>query len=181
MTQKPQSKLTQGRLKELLTYEPLTGLFRWRIHRSRGARAGEPAGHVTSEGYVRITIDGGRYLAHRLAWLYMMGEWPAELVDHRDVNTGNNRWSNLRAATKSQNKMNEKTRRDNRTGLKGVHYREFVVYRNGSKAKRLSPFAAVIKEGHKQKTIGYFRTAEQAHAAYCERASQLFGEFARAA
>ena len=76
--------ITQARLKELLTYDPETGYFTRNVN-VKGANAGERAGTITAKGYIAIGIDRKHYLAHRLAFLYMTGEWPKELVDHKDT------------------------------------------------------------------------------------------------
>ena len=111
--------LTQARLKEVLHYDPLTGLFTWRVTKGNitaGTVAGCPA---NSEGYWRITIDSVKYYAHRLAFLYMLGRWPFEQADHYpDPTTSNNRWANLRDATHGQNTAN--THGESKTGFKGV-------------------------------------------------------------
>lgn len=95
--------------------------------------AGEIAGSINRDGYVLIRVYRKLYLAHRLAWLYMTGKEPKNLVDHIDRNPGNNKWDNLREATYSQNEMNRGPAYCNRTGIKGVMptkhgtYRAFVV------------------------------------------------------
>ena len=107
--------ITQARLKELLTYDPETGYFTRNVN-VKGANAGERAGTITAKGYIAIGIDRKHYLAHRLAFLYMTGEWPKELVDHKDTIKINNKWENLREATNSQNKRNVGARKTNKSG-----------------------------------------------------------------
>jgi hypothetical protein len=163
--------LTAERLRELLHYDPATGIFRWLQPQSRRVKAGEIAGGVPGQGgYYRIGIDGQRYYAHRLAWLYMTGEWPSRQVDHRDTDSGNNAWGNLRLATQGQNNCNAPKRSHNKTGYKGVSY---------SKSNR--GFIAWIRANGVQHYLGTFPTPEEAHAAYCEASKRLHGEFARAA
>lgn len=77
--------MTWGRLRSLLDYEPATGLFRWRAHRRNGVKPGDVARRKHSNGYITIRVDGCDYLAHRLAWFWVMGEWPAVTIDHRDM------------------------------------------------------------------------------------------------
>ena len=89
--------LTADRLREILSYAPNTGEFRWLLTRGR-ARAGKIAGVVSVYGYRIIRVGGRDYRSARLAWLYMTGAWPLQLVDHIDLNRVNDRWSNLRAA-----------------------------------------------------------------------------------
>lgn len=101
MNAKERHMVTVERLKELLAYDPVSGLFTWRTKLK-----GLVAGTLTSDGYVSIGLEGKRYYAHRLAWFYMTGVWPTEEIDHRDRARSNNAWSNLRQASKSQNKHN---------------------------------------------------------------------------
>lgn len=113
--------LTQNRLHELLLYDPATGVFKWR-YSTRRQVAGAVAGTLASNGYIRIKVDGPAYLAHRLAWLYMYGEFPPSYTDHKDQDKQNNSISNLRLATQSQNCANAKAKSTNTSGIKGVHY-----------------------------------------------------------
>jgi hypothetical protein len=118
------STLTQSRLMELLHYNPATGEFRWRINVSSTGRAGHIAGCVNRAGYVVIRLDRKLYLAHRLVFLYMEGAFPPSLVDHIDMAKSNNRWSNLRHATKSENGQNRiaAQRNNRRSGVLGVYW-----------------------------------------------------------
>ena len=95
MTTTKQAKLTAERLRERLRYDAETGAFTRRVG-SGHARAGEMAGTVHSTGYVRITIDGGKYTAHHLAWLYVHGVWPSDQIEHIHRNRSDNRIANLR-------------------------------------------------------------------------------------
>ena len=160
--------LTQERLKELLDYDPLTGVFRWRVYRARGARPGSIAGTPNDNGYILIGIDGVVRRAHRLAWLYINGKQPTGLIDHVNGDKTDNRIANLRLATKSTNGANSKTRCDSSIGLKGV-------YRNRAR------YSARISCNGTRYRLGTYDTPELAHAAYCAAARRYFGEFARAA
>lgn len=165
------TSLTLDRLREVLHYSPETGAFTWRVTLSSRAPAGERAGTVNSYwGYVLIRVDRARYFAHRLAWFYMTGGWPSSRIDHRDTDRANNAWANLRLATLSQNGGNSRRARNNTTGFKGVSFH-----------KASGKFRACIRVDFRQKSLGYFTTAEDAHAAYCKAAKVVFGEFARAA
>ena len=164
--------LTQERLKELLSYDPLTGGFLWMVDRG-GKKAGDEAG-CKKRTYIVINVDDCSYRAHHLAWFYMTGEWPDPFVDHRDLNKHNNVWDNLREATKSQNQANIGLIKSNVSGLKGVSR-----YRAGERYGK--PWQASIGKDGKSRHLGHFATKEDAHAAYCEAAQKLFGEFARAA
>ena len=160
--------ITALRLRELLEYSPETGHFRWRFDRIFGgvvnARAGDIAG-ANHQGYVRIRIAGRNYLAHRLAFLYMTGEWPGHLVDHRDRDTSNNRWSNLRQATTSQNAINSRTRADSVLGVKGVHRRP-----NGR-------YEAYISRNSRRTYLGVYDTIDEARTARQRAAAMLHGDF----
>lgn len=160
-------KVTVERLHEVLHYDPITGIFRWKATSSRRARAGKIAGSVGTYLYRRIVIDRGIYVAHHLAWLYMTGEWPKDEIDHRNLVKHDNRWENLREATPSQNKANVRSRR---RGLKGVFFNTIT-----------GRYRAEIRKDGVRKTIGYFCTEAEAHAAYVAKAKELHGEFARAA
>lgn len=120
--------------------------------------------------YWAIKIGQRQYEAQRLAHLYMTGAFPASEVDHRDLDSLNNRWENLRAATGSQNLANRGLAKNSSTGFKGVSF---------NKEKR--KYKAHITVSRRQHHIGYFDTPEDAHAAYVECARNHFGEFARAA
>lgn len=156
--------LTAERLRELLIYDPETGDFLRRIAR-RGHRVGTKAGSVHKTlGYVYVCVDGVDYLGHRLAWLYMTGEWPADEIDHERRDPGNNRWGNLRTATSSLNKANSKCRSDSTTGFKGVE-------------ENSGTFVAYIRIDKKRVRLGRFDTPEEAHAVYVAKAKEVFGEF----
>lgn len=99
------SLLNQLQLKELLSYDPDIGVFTWKIKSGR-CSAGSVAGGVDYSGYVDIRLRGKKYRAHRLAWLYMTGAFPNNIVDHIDRCKCNNKWHNLRDVTHSQNNMN---------------------------------------------------------------------------
>lgn len=145
--------ITQKQLKELLHYDPETGVFTW-IQRRRGTRFGHSAGR-TRQGYTDIRILGTEYGAHRLAWLYMTGELPSEQIDHKNGIRNDNRWDNLRAANYSFNGQNRHKAPSNNhaTGLLGVRRR----------GKR---FMAKIVLNQKTHYLGTFDTPELAHAAY---------------
>ena len=177
--------ISQARLCECLHYDSETGVF---THLERPVRpefvrtdriwntrfAGKEAGYARADQrgnqYRIVGIDWEQYSAHRLAVLYMTGRWPEDEVDHEDRNGLNNRWQNLRPCTGTQNQGNRKLNANNTTGLKGVGY-----------DRRRKRFTAKIAVDRKRFFLGYFDTAEEAHAAYCEAAKEKFGAFARAA
>ena len=164
-----QNLLALDTLKEILDYNPITGLFTWKIDRKGGSKAGDVAGCHQS-GYIYIKINYKLYAAHRLAWFFTYGQWPSEIIDHIDNNSTNNQILNLREASHSENMRNKKTYANNKTGYKGVSL-------NQSSGK----FQAKIRVDGKQFSLGYYSTAEEAHKAYVEAANKHFGEFARAA
>lgn len=155
-------------VREILDYDPATGIFRWKVDISchqKGSVAGTPA-----KRYLSIRYQGRFYAVHRLAFLWMTGEWPKEIVDHADRDKLNNRWSNLREATISQNAQNRKASRVNKLGMKGVNYKiRFGV----------GKYEAHIREtGGKRHYLGRFDSAQEAYQAYLEAAKQLHGDFA---
>jgi hypothetical protein len=113
--------ITQEELKRVLHYEPETGVFTWLVS-CGAAAAGSMAGHLHVSGYVYIKILRTKYKAHRLAHLYMTGKWPIHDIDHFNRVKDDNRWGNLRPATKSQNQSNVGLRLDNTSGLKGLSW-----------------------------------------------------------
>jgi hypothetical protein len=164
-----------AKLKELLHYDPDTGLFTWLVSRGRHARPGSQAGTIhkvkrSHASYLRIKIDGKSYLAHRLAFLYMTGEWPTGQPDHRNTDGLDNSWENLRDSSQSQNQANRPARKDNRSGIKGVSY-----------CDRDQLYHAEIQCDGQRIGLGYFKEAGPAALAYAKAAKELFGEFARIA
>lgn len=160
--------LTQERLKELVHYDPATGLFTWNKLRPK-CRPGDIAGRE-SDGYVVIKLDYKDYRAHRLAFLYMTGEVPPNDVDHENLVRSDNRWDNLRPATHSQNQWNKGPQCNNKTGVVGVSW-----YAPTGK------WRARCKAYGKEHSVGYFDTLEQAATAVAAKRLELHGEFARAA
>lgn len=166
---------SQAELREWLSYNSETGEFRWRKEpRTIGSMLGKVAGTVRKSGYVFIKFrEHGIHAAHRLAWVYMYGPTiGGGEIDHIDGNPSNNAISNLRLATSRQQKQNKRVQSNNRSGLKGAYYHA------SHKGKK---WRTQIKVDDKLIFLGYFHTAEEAHAAYATAAIQHFGEFARTA
>lgn len=159
--------ITQERLKELLSYDPETGVFRWRVARGKNAKAGAIAGSKNARGYWVIAISGRGYRAHRLAWLYMTGAWPEADIDHINLLKGDNRFRNLRDATRAQNIRNTTARRNNRCGSKGVYF-----------IKKASKWGAQITTDGVNKWLGTFESEDEAREVYGLAADLLHGEFA---
>lgn len=97
--------LTVDRVRELLDYDPFTGVLTWRVSRQR-VKKGSVAGASMRSGHLRVKLDGKDYLAHRIAWLHWYGKEPPPLLDHRDRQPANNAIANIRPATKAQNGQN---------------------------------------------------------------------------
>lgn len=142
------------RVRQALSYDRVTGVFRWREKIADKINVGDIAGNKTGRRDVRISIDGVLYQAHRLAWAIVTGEQPPDLIDHEDLDTRNNRWSNLRDATTSLNGANRVAQINSRSKVKGVY--------------------GVIRLNR------YFPTQEEAAKAYAEAARKYFGPFWRA-
>jgi hypothetical protein len=166
--------LTAEKLREILTYDARTGVFRWKLNRGGRGKEGVVAGSkwVVTSGrvYRQIGIDGRQYAAHRLAWLYMTGEWPVEQVDHIDGDGTNNGFYNLRQATNAENACNRQAQTNNTSGYKGVTW-----------CKSTRKWKAQIKLGGRNKNLGRFESPQDAHSAYKAASEKLHGEFARAA
>ncbi len=154
-------KLTQDRLKELLYYDPETGLFTWLISPSIRVKAGDKAGCDYGRGYISIFIDKKKYSAHRLAFLYITGKFPVDMTDHKNGIKNDNRWDNLREANRSINSQNmRKPTKNNSCGFLGVY-------------KSYGSFAAQIVSGGKKIYLGTYASAELAHAVYIEAKRRL--------
>src|SRR5262249_27119467 len=164
MSSKVKLRLSAERLREVLHYCPETGLFYWLKSRG-GASSGTDAGTSHKYGYRCITIDGTRYYAHRLAWLYVHGEHPTGEIDHRNGSPSDNRIANLRQCSHGQN-MRNAARRRNRSGFKGV-----CRWRRKWKAQ--------ITVNGRNIHLGLFSTPQEAADAYVNAARLHYGEFAR--
>ena len=162
--------LSHGRLVELLSYNQNTGEFRWRVNRnSYGGKAkiGSMAGQIDRHGYRYIGVDGRVCQAHILAWVYIHQKWPDVQIDHKNAIPDDNRISNLREATMTQQRANQKVRKDSKLGIKGVEKTTSGTYR------------AVIRKHGIVYRLGHYGTALEAAMAYKKSAQRLFGEFAR--
>lgn len=147
--------LLQSILKTFLHYHPDTGVFTRVISRSSNANAGEAAGSLhKATGYIHISINGKKYPAHRLAWLYVNGEWPDASIDHINRNKSDNRIANLRVATSAENQQNRQKNKNNTSGIQGVYW-----------DKRTSKWQAQIMLARKCIYIGRFKSIGAAVAA----------------
>jgi hypothetical protein len=158
--------ISLDRVKELIQYDPLTGIFTAASTRS-GTPVGKILGHQNSHGrYWTINLDGRKYKAHRLAWLLMTGEWPPHEMDHINQNKIDNRWANLRLATRQQNMRNISAGNRNTSGVRGVCW-----HAGGQK------WMARIKVNYRGVYLGLFDTIELAAAARREAELKYFGHF----
>ena len=157
------SDIVLAQLKEALTYNPETGVFA-RASRRRGCRMSDKVGHVSSkDGYRRVYVDRKMYLAHRLAWLYVFGVWPAGDVDHIDGVRDNNKIKNLRDCSRAENKQNMAEAQSNNTcGLLGASFN-----------KRRGNYQAQIHAGGVTHYLGSFSTAQEAHEVYLSAKGKL--------
>lgn len=155
--------LTQEYLKSRVHYNPETGNFTW-ITNHKNAKSGAIAGYLNS-GYRCIGINGKYYKSHRLAFLYMTGSIP-EFCDHINRIKHDNRWSNLRPATKSKNCANKKIQINNSSGYPGVSW-----------DKESKKWSASIRKNNKLTRLGRFHCKHEAYATYVLKSRELFGEF----
>lgn len=150
----PKPIVTLARVTQLLEYNPDTGIFKWIATTSNRIQVGDVAGSPHASGHISIGIDGRLYLAHRLAWLIMTGDWPSKKIDHKNVIPNDNRFDNLRDVTQAHNLQNQKkAHKDCESGLLGAYKAgnswKLEIYTNGKKLY-----------------LGTFPTAELAHEAY---------------
>jgi hypothetical protein len=159
--------LTQEQIREELHYNPKTGLFTRLVARCNKVKVGDLAGAPDSHGYIQIRVLGRLHLAHRLAWLYTTGEWPEGGIDHRNTIRDDNRWSNLRKATRFQNGMNSRRNKNSTTMEKNIVVGERGRYR-----------VRVTTNGVRQH-VGWFKTIPEAKAAHERAVLERHGAFGR--
>jgi hypothetical protein len=135
--------MNQEQLKELLHYDPETGVFTWKESRGN-VKAGQIAGWE-NDGYLKIQINKKSEQLHRLAFLYMTGELPAEQVDHKNQNRSDNRWENLREVSQAENLKNKTLGANNKSGLLGVCF-----------SKQVGKYQAYISVNKKRKHLGFY-------------------------
>lgn len=170
---------SQELLQEFFTYCPESGELSWkerdrsffinyRAYKIWNARsAGKIAGSIESTGYRKVVIFGTPFLAHRIIWKHQTGKEPHRCLDHINGDRADNKWVNLREASSSQNSMNQDVSSKNTSGFKGVSF-----------STRKRKWGARISCNNIRRRLGYFDTAEEAHAAYRKVALELHGEFA---
>ncbi len=147
------NSITHQELLKILSYNPETGVFTWVIRSANRIQIGAVAGSKTKKGYINIIINKVSYKAHRLAWLYVYGNLPANEIDHINREKDDNRLENLRLATRAQQCQNQNSRINSSTGFLGVY------------KKKLKYQAAITVNGVKH-YLGSFSSPELAHSAY---------------
>lgn len=167
------ASLSRQRLRYLLHYSKATGHFTWRVDRRHNAKAGQRAGNWVScgvragDGYWHVKVDSRAYRAHRLAWFYVMGTWPEREIDHRDGDGTNNRWRNLRLATRVQNMQNQRRSRTNTSGTTGVAWQ-----------RKNATWAAYITVAKQRRHLGQFTRQRDAVCARRRAERLVFQRFA---
>ena len=150
----------------LLTYDAATGHLYWKPRTGPGRNRTEAkptAGCTSDDGYVKVNVGGKLHRAHRIIWLMVTGSWPKNTIDHINQDRSDNRWANLRAATRGENQQNHPVRRDNKSGYKGVFWHTSI-----------SKWWAYINKNGKRVTIGYFTDKNDAIAARQRAEVELF-------
>ena len=166
-TAEKEAILTYRRLTEVLSYDPCTGVFLWKISPMGRIKIGQVAGAINGNGHRFIRIDKTNFMAHRLAWFYVNETWPDDELDHIDLVKDNNVISNLREATHIENCRNRKASPlTNTSGYKGVSLNH-------------GRWHAQIKHKGKCYHLGYFDDPEVAHQAYIDASKVHHGEFGR--
>jgi hypothetical protein len=158
--------ISADRVRQLLSYDPETGVFMWR-ERGMRRQLNRPI-TCKRRGYVHVTIAYKNYPAHQLAWLYVHNEWPSKEIDHINGIRDDNRIANLRLATRTENQRNIAPLSNNKSGYKGVCW-------HAASGK----WRAIIGVAHKQIHLGVFADKEAALKARRDAANEYFGEFAR--
>ncbi|MDR3560474.1 MAG: HNH endonuclease [Negativicutes bacterium] len=155
-------------LKNILDYNPETGIFTWKVNRGSHNCKGKAAGSIDRKGYLRIKLGNKNYRLHRLVWFYVYGEWPPDEleIDHKNHIRSDNRIDNLRLATDLETAHNQVRNKRNTSGFKGVCW----------KPKNKKWYARIVVN-RKRISLGLYDSAEKAHRAYCEAADKYHGEY----
>lgn len=146
--------MSLDQIKEWISYDPLTGIFQYKkcaTPQATARFANKPISSIYGKGYIGITVDGQRIMAHRLSWFFMKGVWPDGEIDHKNGVRTDNRWDNLRLAIGSTNQINTKIHKHNTSGHRGVSW-----------SKTYNKWVACVYVENKQKRLGYFSNIEDA-------------------
>jgi hypothetical protein len=155
--------ITQSELKDLLDYDPDTGIFVWKIKFSKRITIGDVAGSKDKNGYTNIRINGRTYKAHRLVWLYITGKFPKYHIDHIYGDSSDNRFTKLRdKPQKINNENRRKPAKNNTTGFLGVSFNN-----------KMGKYTATIRTNYKHNFLGCFNTPEEAHEVYLKAKREL--------
>lgn len=159
--------ITQEKLKDIFHYSPETGLFTRLVATSPNVKVGQVSKRNTTKGYIQIRINTTQYKAHRLAYLYMTGKFNDDEIDHVNGIRDDNRWCNLRNASRSENMQNKKVHSNNAAGITGVSWN-----------KMAGKWLAYINKDKSRTIIGYYDTIFDAACARISMQENMFGEFA---
>lgn len=170
---KPRNDLSAEHVRSVFDYDAESGVFAFKYQETARAQwngkcAGKSAGWRMTSGYIGISVGGRQCLAHRLAWLWMTGEWPALDIDHINGERDDNRWCNLREATRRQNIANSHPSNRNSSGVKGVSW-----------CKRRNKWRATIRRNDRYESLGYFIEKDDAAKAYAAASRDEYGEFSK--
>lgn len=155
-------------LREALNYDAKTGIFIWAKQRRGRGKKDHVAGRLHHAGYVTVAFNNCQFLAHRLAWFYVYEKWPANTLDHINMDRSDNRICNLREATMLQNLWNTASHKNNTSGFKGVYW-----------APAVKRWRVRIRVSGKHVDLGYFENLAVAAETYKRAAQKHRGEFAR--
>lgn len=170
----PRQMPSREYLLSVFDYEPETGKLRWKFREGmrkdwNAQRAGKEAGSKKTEGYLQVGLDGRVLYFHRIVWAIVYGDFPAStVIDHIDGDKSNNRISNLRIASNSENNANAKRASDNKSGIKGVSW-----------VKRCQKWHVAVVFEKKNHFVGEFAHLEDAAAAVRIARDKIHGDFAR--
>ena len=159
--------VTWKQLDELLFYNSETGKLYYKVSKGGRVKAGEEVGSIGGTGYLNVKIRGVKYRVHRVIWALVYKEKPPAIIDHEDGNKQNNKLTNLRVATKSQNSHSSKLRHNNSTGFAGLTYHK----------RSKSWFTKIVKDGILYGK--YFKSKDKAISHLVCRRRELYGEFVR--
>jgi AP2 domain/HNH endonuclease len=168
--QKNEYILTHEKLIAILDYRPETGEFIWKYRDEKNEQinvrfAGKSAGYKNQNGYIYVTMENRQYKAHRLAFLYVTKSWPINDIDHINGVKDDNRFVNLREASRAENNQNKRIRIDNCSGYMGVSWRP-----------KINKWRSQIKTNGKTVSLGNFASPIEAHKAYLS-AKEIYHKF----